>query len=187
VGEAEGLLETAERFGLGRAVDRFVVEHAVAAAGDEGAALVVPIASGAATDRGFADWLVDAIRRGAAERLIVAVSEVAAVADLAAVRSLAARIGEFGARLALDEFGRLGAFSLLKALPVHQVRLDSALVRGLPASDRDRAVVMALVHAAEALGALSVATGVDGAAELTAVRGFGIGLGQGDAAGGVRA
>jgi EAL domain-containing protein (putative c-di-GMP-specific phosphodiesterase class I)/GGDEF domain-containing protein len=187
VGEAEGLLEAAERFGLGRAVDRFVVERAVAA-GDEGAALVVPIAPGAATDRGFADWLVDAIRgRGPADRLIVAVSEVAAVADLAAVRSLAARIGEFGARLALDEFGRLGAFSLLKALPVHQVRLDSALVRGLPGSDRDRAVVMALVHAAEALGALSVATGVDGAAELTAVRGFGISLGQGDAAGGVRA
>jgi EAL domain-containing protein (putative c-di-GMP-specific phosphodiesterase class I) len=96
------------------------------------------------------------------------------------VRSLAARIGEFGGRLALDQFGRLGAFALLKALPVHQVRLEAGLVRGLPVSDRDRAVVLALVHAAEAFGAEAVATGVDGEAELTAVRGFGIYLAQGD-------
>ena len=114
---------------------------------------------------------------------MLAVPEGAALADLAAVRSLAARIGEFGGRIALDQFGRVGAFALLKALPVHQVRLDAALVRGLPASDRDRAVVLALVHAAEALGAETVATGVDGAAELTAVRGFGIALAQGERAG----
>ena len=186
-GQAEGLLESAERFGLGRTLDRFVIGHAVAPA-DAPAALVVPIAAGAAIDRGFADWLVEAIRdRAGADCLVVAVPEAAAVGDLAAVRSLAARIGEFGGRLALDRFGRLGAFTLLKALPVHQVRLEPALVRGLPTSDRDRAVVMALVHAAEALGAVTVATGVDGAAELTAVRGFGISLAQGDRAGGVHA
>jgi diguanylate cyclase len=110
------------------------------------------------------------------------VPELAALSDLAAVRSLAARIGEFGGRLALDQFGRFGAFALLKALPVHQVRLEPGLVRGLPESDRDRAVVLALVHAAEALGAEPVATGVDGEAELTAVRGFGINLAQGESA-----
>jgi EAL domain-containing protein (putative c-di-GMP-specific phosphodiesterase class I) len=104
---------------------------------------------------------------------------MAALHDLAAVRTLAARIGEFGGRIALCDFGRLGAFALLKALPVHQVRLDPALVRGLPDSDRDRAIVLALVHAAEALGTQTVATGVDGEAELTAVRGFGIRLAQG--------
>jgi EAL domain-containing protein (putative c-di-GMP-specific phosphodiesterase class I) len=115
----------------------------------------------------------------AAAQIVVAVPELAALADVAAVRSLAARIGEFGGRLALDHFGRLGAFALLKALPVRQVRLEPALVRGLPQSERDRAVVLALVHAAEALGAEPVATGVDGEAELTAVRGFGITLAQG--------
>ncbi len=187
VGDAEGLLESAERFDLGRVVDRFVVGHAVAP--DDGRpALVVPITAGAATDRAFAGWLLAAIRDcPGADRLVVAVPEVAALADVAAVRSLAARIGEFGARLALDEFGRLGAFALLKALPVHQVRLDRALVRGLPGSDRDRAVIMALVRAAEALGAVTVATGVDGAAELTAVRSVGISLAQGERAGGVHA
>jgi len=181
--EATGLLDNAERFGLGRAVERFVFEHAVADAWTNGT-LVVPVGGGAAADRGFADWLVDAIsaRPEAAERLVLAVPEAAAVADLPAVRSLAARFGEFGGRLALDQFGRVGAFALLKALPVHHVRLDAALVRGLPGSDRDRAVMLALVHAAEALGAITVATGVDGEAELTAVRGFGIGLAEGDVA-----
>ena len=182
----DGLLETAERYGLARRIDRFAVGGAIGAAAGACGALVVPVAAGASTDRRFADWLVDelAARPGAGARLVVAVPETAAVGDLRAVRSLAARIGEFGGRIALDGFGRLGAFSLLKRLPVHQVRLDPALVRGLPGSDRDRAIVLALVQAAEALGAETVATGVDGAAELTAVRGFGIGLAQGALAGG---
>jgi EAL domain-containing protein (putative c-di-GMP-specific phosphodiesterase class I) len=141
----------------------------------------VPVAAGASTDRAFADWLVAELARRpvAGSRLVLAVPELAALADLAAIRSLAARIGEFGGRIALDEFGRLGAFALLKLLPVHQVRLAPLLVRRLPDSDRDRAVVLALVQAAEALGAETVATGVDGMAELTAVRGFGIPLAQG--------
>ena len=183
-GEA-GLLERAERFGLGRAVDRRALEHALRLQDGGDAALTVPIGAGAAADRAFADWLVGAIGAapGAGGRLVLAVPEAAAAADLAAVRSLAARVGEFGTRLALDDFGRLGAFALLKALPVHHVRLDPALVRALPVSDRDRAVALALVHAAEALGAETVATGVDGERELAAVRGFGIRLAQGTAPG----
>jgi diguanylate cyclase (GGDEF)-like protein len=180
-GAHDGLLERAERFGLGRVIDRRAVEHALAALAEERAPLVVPLAAGAAADRNFADWLVETLAaQPGGGRIVLAVPELAALSDLAAVRSLAARIGEFGGRLALDQFGRFGAFALLKALPVHQVRLEPGLVRGLPESDRDRAVVLALVHAAEALGAEPVATGVDGVAELTAVRGFGINLAQGE-------
>ena len=180
-GPADGLLDAAERYGLGRTVDRFTLARALADDGPGGT--VVAIAAGASADRAFADWLLGqlAVRPGAGERLVLAIPEAAALAELAAVRSLAARLGEFGVRIALDQFGRVGSFALLKALPVHQVRLDAALVRGLPLSDRDRAVVLALVHAAEALGAETVATGVDGPAERTAVRGFGITLAQGSA------
>ena len=188
-GNGDGLLEAAERFGLGRTIDRFTLRQAMADDPGTTGAIVVRVASGASIDRVFADWLVGelAARPGAGERLVLAVPEAAALADLAAIRSLAARLGEFGGRIALDQFGRVGSFALLKALPVHQIRLDAALVRGLPLSDRDRAVVLALVHAAEALGAETVATGVDGAAELTAVRGFGIALAQGDHAAGAPA
>jgi EAL domain-containing protein (putative c-di-GMP-specific phosphodiesterase class I) len=178
-GAQDDLLACAERFGLGRAIDRRAVETALA--GDGHGALVVPIGAGAATDRGFADWFLEALSGtpSTGRRLVLAVPERSAADDLAAVRALAARVGEFGVRLALDRFGGLGALTLLNALPVHQVRLDPALVHALPTSDRDRAVMLALVHAAEALGAETVALGVDRPAELTAVRGFGIGLAQG--------
>jgi len=175
----DSLLERAERFGLGREIDRRAVEYALADGPDERTSLVVPLAVGAAADRRFADWLVETFAARAGAGIVLAVPETAALLDLAAVRALVARVGEYGVRLALDRFGRLGAFALLKALPVHQVRLEPELVRGLPGSDRDRAVVLALVQAAEALGAEPVATGVDGEAELTAVRGFGIRLAQG--------
>jgi len=180
-GASDGAVARAESFGLGRLADRRAVDYALFVAPEEPAPLVVPLTPGAAADRDFADWLVRALAEqpAAGAQLVVAVPELAALADVAAVRSLSARIGEFGGRLALDHFGRLGAFALLKALPVRQVRLEPALVHGLPQSERDRAVVLALVHAAEALGAEPVATGVDGEAELTAVRGFGITLAQG--------
>ena len=178
---AEGLRGAAERFGLGRGLDRWLVERALDAAERDASTLVVPIAGGAAGDAAFCVWLVGALaaRPEGAGRLVLAVPEPAAVADPAGVRSLAVRMQEFGTRLAVDDFGVLGAVAILSRLPVHQVRLHPSLVRGLPGSDADCAVVLAAVQTAEALGAVPVATGVDGSAELTAVRGFGIAFAQG--------
>ena len=161
-----------------------MLEHAVAD-GRANGTLVVPIAAAAAADRAFADWLVETVsarpergRRGWCSRCPRRRRSPTSPPSARWPPASASSAG----RLALDQFGRVGAFALLKALPVHHVRLDAGLVRGLPGSDRDRAVVLALVHAAEALGAITVATGVDGEAELTAVRGFGIGLAEGDGA-----
>jgi len=179
----EGLRAATARFGLGGALDRWVVERALAAAEGASSTLVVPLSAGAAADPTFAAWLIEALvaRPSASGRVVLALPEAAVVEALDAVSSLAARTSEFGTRLALDEFGAVGAIAVLRRLPVHQVRLDPTLVRGLPVSDQDRAVVLALVQAAEALGAVPVATGVDGEAELTAVRGFGIALAEGAA------
>ena len=54
-------------------------------------------------------------------------------------------------------------------------------MRALTHSDEARAIVLATVQAAEALGAVPVATGVAGPDELTAVRGFGMALAEGAA------
>jgi len=109
------------------------------------------------------------------------VPEAVAAADPGALQALASRAAEFGTRFALDDFGGLGALALLRRLPVHQVRLHPSLVRGLTHFDEARAIVLATVQAAEALGAVPVATGVAGPDELTAVRGFGIALAEGAA------
>jgi diguanylate cyclase (GGDEF)-like protein len=179
-GDRDALRALGERFGLGAALDRHALAPALAGAGGK-AVLVVPLGASAVGDRGFADWLVRALGEHpeTAVRLVLSVPEETAYDDLAAVRSLAVRAAEFGVRLALDGFGRLGAFALLKALPVHQVRLDPGLVRGLSTSDRERAIVLGIVQAAEALGVATVATGVDREPQLTAVRGFGIPFAQG--------
>jgi EAL domain-containing protein (putative c-di-GMP-specific phosphodiesterase class I)/GGDEF domain-containing protein len=180
---AEGLRAAAARFGLGGALDRWLVERALAAAEGSTSTLVVPLSAGAAADASFAGWLIEALaaRPAASGRLVLALPEAAAVEALDAVCALSARMGEFGTRAALDGFGAVGAIAALRRLRVQQVRLDAALVRGLPDFDQDRAVVLALVQAAEALGAVPVATGVAREAEVTAVRGFGIALAEGAA------
>jgi diguanylate cyclase len=178
----DGLRTTAERFGLGRAIDRWLVERGLEQAA-RGATIVVPLAGPAVTDPEFCDWLVRALAASprSAARLVLAVEEPVAVRHVEETRSLAARSAEFSTRLALEGFGRLAALALVRALPVHHVRLHASLVHGLPVSDADRAIALAAVQAAEAVGAVPVATGVAGPAELTAVRGFGIRLAQGAA------
>ena len=179
----EGLRALAERFGLEPALDRWLVDRALAVADRDGAAVVVPVAGRAAGDPDFARRLLEALaaRPYAAARLLLAVPEAVAAADPGALQALASRAAEFGTRFALDDFGVLGALALLRRLPVHQVRLHPSLVRGLAHSDEARAIVLATVQAAEALGAVPVATGVAGPDELTAVRGFGIALAEGAA------
>jgi len=178
----EGLRALAERFGLEPALDRWLVDRALAVADRDGAAVVVPVGR-AAGDPDFARRLLEALaaRPYAAARLLLAVPEAVAAADPGPLRALASRAAEFGTRFALDDFGVLGALALLRRLPVHQVRLHPSLVRGLTHSDEARAIVLATVQAAEALGAVPVATGVAGPDELTAVRGFGIALAEGAA------
>jgi len=179
----EGLRALAERFGLEPALDRWLVDRALAVADRDGAAVVVPVGGRAAGDPDFARRLLEALaaRPYAAARLLLAVPEAVAAADPGALQALASRAAEFGTRFALDDFGVLGALALLRRLPVHQVRLHPSLVRGLAHSDEARAIVLATVQAAEALGAVPVATGVAGPDELTAVRGFGIALAEGAA------
>ena len=179
----EGLRGLAERFGLEPALDRWLVDRALAVADRDGAAVVVPVGGRAAGDPDFARRLLEALaaRPYAAARLLLAVPEAVAAADPGALQALASRAAEFGTRFALDDFGVLGALALMRRLPVHQVRLHPSLVRGLTHFDEARAIVLATVQAAEALGAVPVATGVAGPDELTAVRGFGIALAEGAA------
>jgi EAL domain-containing protein (putative c-di-GMP-specific phosphodiesterase class I) len=59
------------------------------------------------------------------------------------------------------------------------IKLDISLVQGLPADPVRRALVTALVAFARQAGAVVVAEGIETEAELQALRGTGVRLGQG--------
>jgi EAL domain-containing protein (putative c-di-GMP-specific phosphodiesterase class I) len=176
-------LPAAARRELLGAIDAWVVARAlelIEARRALGAPIKLSVNLSAASLADPAPVLRQLAGRAGAEDLMFELPERAVIADVAAAVRCTSALSELGAKLALDGFGaEFGSVTLLRDVPVDSVKLAPGLVRGLPVRDADRAVVLAVVQAAEALGRIVVATGVEDAAARVAARGFGIGFGQG--------
>jgi diguanylate cyclase (GGDEF)-like protein len=111
---------------------------------------------------------------------VVELSEHEQVSDYASLRRALAPFRERGLRVAVDDVG--AGFSSLRhvlELSPDVIKLDISLVQGLPADPVRRALVTALVAFARQAGAVVVAEGIETEAELQALRGTGVRLGQG--------
>ena len=68
----------------------------------------------------------------------------------------------FGVRLAIDDFGTgYSSLSYLRRLPIDEVKIDKAFVRGLADDSPDASLVSAIVAMATSLGIATVAEGVE--------------------------
>ena len=115
-----------------------------------------------------------------AERLLVEVTETAVAEDAeAAVESLS-RIAALGAAVAIDDFGT-GYSSLLylKRYPISALKIDRSFVSGLGQDSDDHAIVASLVSLAGAVGAASIAEGIETEDQRQRLLGLGCQLAQG--------
>ncbi|MBV9485462.1 MAG: EAL domain-containing protein, partial [Frankiaceae bacterium] len=80
-----------------------------------------------------------------------------------------------GVRLSIDDFGT-GYSSLhqLRGLPVHEVKIDRSFVSSVDTDDADRAVVRAVVELCESLNLVTVAEGVEKAAQAYSLEALGV-------------
>ena len=85
-----------------------------------------------------------------------------------------------GVRLSIDDFGT-GYSSLhqLRGLPVHEVKIDRTFVETVDTDEADRAVVRAVVELCDSLGLVTVAEGVEKAAQAIALETLGVAQVQG--------
>src|SRR4029078_12675235 len=75
------------------------------------------------------------------------------------------RLHEMGVRISLDDFGTgYSSLRYLQRLPVDELKIDRAFIRGLRGSDTDTSIVEATVTLARNLGLTTVAEGVECAA-----------------------
>jgi EAL domain-containing protein (putative c-di-GMP-specific phosphodiesterase class I) len=112
--------------------------------------------------------------------LFVEVHE-AALASTRSLRQLRESLRDLGIGLAYDDFGAGQArLRELVDVPPDYVKFDMCLVRGLDrASAEHRQLVRSLVEVARELGVITLAEGVETAAEAEACRSLGFELGQG--------
>jgi diguanylate cyclase (GGDEF)-like protein len=176
------LFPAAADVGLLGEIDLWVLEEALATkrrwAGrtDAPAVIAINISAGSMREQGFADLVMEALRRhgvppGALE---IEIPEDVPARDLDALAQTLEALSAHGVRLSLDDFGG-GASSMahLVQLPVDRVKLDRSIVRGLPNGARESAILRAVAAVARSLEIELLGEGVENEAQTLALRGQG--------------
>jgi diguanylate cyclase (GGDEF)-like protein/PAS domain S-box-containing protein len=173
-------IPVAERFGLIRDIDHWVVRKATALA-RAGRKIEVNISAHSLGDRELTRIVGDGLAAGDDGRnLIFEITETAAASNYADARDFAERLGRLGCGFALDDFGTgFGSFSYLKHVPVSYLKIDMEFVRDLSRSQVNQRVVKAIVQIAEAFGQRTIAEGVEDQMTLDALRAYGVHYAQG--------
>ena len=168
------IIPVAERLGLVRMLDYRVLELVVEELAAAPALMASVNVSPASTiDPDWWDGLGGLLRAnsGAAERLIIEITETAAIQDVDDMRGFVTRVKDFGCRIAIDDFGAgHTSFRNLRKLGVDIIKIDGAFVQNIMKSDDNRAFVHTMIDLGRRLGLKTVAEWVqdEAAAKLLA-------------------
>jgi diguanylate cyclase (GGDEF)-like protein len=174
---ANEIIPVAERLGLVRLLDFRVLELAIdELVGTPGLNASLNVSPASTIDPDWWSGLTSLLRShsGAAERLIVEITESAAILDIEETRGFVARVKNLGCRIAIDDFGAgYTSFRNLRQLGVDIVKIDGAFVRDIITSDDDRAFVRSLIELAQRLKLKTVAEWVQNEEAAITLRDWG--------------
>jgi diguanylate cyclase (GGDEF)-like protein len=114
------------------------------------------------------------------ERLLLEVTESAVMEDAEAAGDALDAMARLGVRIAVDDFGT-GYSSLLylRRYPIRALKVDRAFVGGMTETPDDAAIVSSVISLAKAVGATSIAEGVETPEQYAALRSIGCEQAQG--------
>ncbi len=173
-------LDVAEETGLARPIGTWVFDAACAAAA-EWRRLGVPFrlavnVSASQLDAGFPAVVEGALARHGLppDTLVIELTEHTLLeADDMQVRGLT-NLRATGVRIALDDFGTAySSLSHLRRFPVDVVKIDQSFVAGIGRSDRDDAIVRAVVELSQTFKFQVIAEGVETTEQLDQLRRLG--------------
>ena len=103
--------------------------------------------------------------------LVVEITESLIMRDVAKARETLRDLSAFGVQVAIDDFGTGHAtLSLLKDLPVHQLKIDRTFVGDLTHNAKAAAITKAIIAMAHGLGLTVIAEGVSSEEQLEILR-----------------
>jgi diguanylate cyclase (GGDEF)-like protein len=116
----------------------------------------------------------------AVDKLCIEITESVALHDLENTRRFIDKVRDFGAKVALDDFGAgYTSFSYLKELRADSLKIDGSFVLGVNTHPANLAIVEAIVELARNLGMKSVAEWAEDLATLEALAEVGVDYVQG--------
>jgi diguanylate cyclase (GGDEF)-like protein len=115
-----------------------------------------------------------------AEALTLEITEDLLMADAARSQQVMTGLRKLGVRLSIDDYGTgYSSLAYLRALPVDELKLDRSFVGQLTSDERAAAIVRSTLQLSRDLGMTMVVEGVEDAATLDALRGWGCEFAQG--------
>ena len=180
-------LDTAERFGLIRSIDRWVVRQAIQLMGRQhktgnDVRLSVNLSGKSLGDFDLTTLIEQELRENSVDPSLLTfeITETTAISDTDRAKIFANALRHIGCHLALDDFGvGFSSFHKLKHLPVDYLKIDGSFIRDLPKNKVDQHLVRAMVEVARALRKRTVAEFVGSAETLELVKKAGVDYGQG--------
>ena len=181
-------IPAAERFQLGIALDRHVVELVLdwlESHPEETAHLdlcAINLTAASMVDDAFGQYVVERVLRSSvqAKKLCFEITETSAVRDLARAQALIAQLRALGCAFALDDFGTgFCSFNYLHALDVDYFKIDGSFVRNLSQSPLSAAVVRSITDIAHVLNRTTIAEQVENEDTLAVLRALGVDYAQG--------
>ncbi len=180
-------LDIAERFGLIRDVDEWVIRNAIAEQAHSirdglPVTLAINLSGRHFGDPDFVTLVRECLAESQADpaRLIFEVTETAAVENLTAAERFIEPLRELGCRLALDDFGvGYSSFHYLKNLPVDMIKIDGSFIRHLHQNRADQAIVRAITDLSRGMDIQTVAEFVENRAILDKLEELGVDYAQG--------
>lgn len=180
-------METAERFGLIREIDRWVVENAIKTQADsikkhKPVSLAINLSGKHFGNAAMLEYIQQAISTYGADpqSLMFEVTETEAVENLSKAREFIDALRDIGCKFALDDFGiGFSSFHYLRNLPVDFIKIDGSFVRNLHVDRDDRLFVKAIVDLAKGLEISCIAEFVENRHIIEILLELGVELGQG--------
>jgi EAL domain-containing protein (putative c-di-GMP-specific phosphodiesterase class I) len=178
---AAEFVPTAERFGLIRGLDHWVVGQALNLVAG-GRRVSANISASSIGDRDLTELVRRELDASGADPSLLTfeITDTAATPAIESLRDFTTRVQEIGCGLSLDDVGTgFGSLTYLRHLPFTELKIDMQFVRGMLESNADARIVESLVVIARGLGIRTVAEGVENPALVEPLRELGVDCGQG--------
>ncbi len=180
-------LPIAERFGLIREIDRWVVTETIALLRrqrEHGCrpTVEVNLSGHSLGDTRLAAYIGSQLHEAQVDpgQLVFEVTETTAIGNIAAARDFAQQLARLGCQFALDDFGAgFGSFYYLKHLPFDYIKIDGEFVRNCTVDVTDRLVIRAIVKLAQGMGTRTIAEFVGDEKTFATVAALGVDYAQG--------
>ncbi len=181
-------IAAAERYGLIKRIDRWVVSHTfqwLVSEADERERLgmcSINLSGQSMSDDKFLDFVIDQFEISGLDPSLICfeITETAAIASYAKATHFIETLKDLGCKFALDDFGTGHAsFGYLKQFPVDYLKIDGSFVKGIVSDPIDREMVRTINEIGHLTGKKTIAEFAENQEIIKILRELGVNYAQG--------